>query len=95
LVGYGAEVVGPDDEGVTTRVNLPLLDLGLEPMLDTPTSIDTPTLIDTQALELPTMMETASTESILGRFLESNTIIDIDDTHRWNEDLEDLFPDLV
>jgi len=76
--------VGPGDEGVTAGVNFPLLHLGLETLMDAPSLNETPTMLDT-----PT------TESMLDKLLESAMVGDMEDGKQWNQDLEDLFPDLV
>jgi len=76
--------VGSIHEGVTSRISLPLLDLGLETLMDAPSLDETPLLLDT-----PT------TESMLDRLLESAMVGDMEDGKQWNQDLEDLFPDLV
>lgn len=76
--------VGSGDEGVTNGVNFPLLHLGLETLMDAPSLNETPTMLDT-----PT------TESMLDKLLESAMVGDMEDGKQWNQDLEDLFPDLV
>lgn len=93
-MGCGAEGVESDNEGVAAGVNFPLLDLSLEPLVDTQHLIDAPILPN--LMETPTMMETTidtpTAETILDKFLESHNI---DIENRWSGDLEDLFPDLV
>lgn len=93
-MGGGAEGVESDNEGVAAGVNFPLLDLSLEPLVDTHHLIDAPILPN--LMETPTMMETTidtpTAETILDKFLESHNI---DIENRWSGDLEDLFPDLV
>jgi len=85
LAPYQEEMqVGSIHEGVTSRISLPLLDLGLETLMDAPSLDETPLLLDT-----PT------TESMLDRLLESAMVGDMEDGKQWNQDLEDLFPDLV
>lgn len=85
LATYQEEMqVGSVHERVTSRISLPLLDLGLETLMDTPSLDETPLLLDT-----PT------TESMLDRLLESAMVGDMEDGKQWNQDLEDLFPDLV
>jgi len=92
LVGGGEKRLEPNHERVATRVNLPLLDLSLEPLMDTPTLTDTPTMMDT-----PSCMSTPDTPTVesLNKFLDDTDIINTDDIHHWSEDLEDLFPDLM
>lgn len=97
LVGGRAEGVESDNEGVAPGVNFPLLDLSLEPLIDTPHLIDAPILMNTPTMmETTTLMDTPTAETILDKFLESHNIdIEAVDSNRWSGDLEDLFPDLV
>lgn len=85
IASYQEEMqVGSVNERITSRISLPLLDLGLETLMDAPSLDETPLLLDT-----PT------TESMLDKLLESAMVGDMEDGKQWNQDLEDLFPDLV
>lgn len=84
VASYQEEMqVGSGDEGVSPGVNFPLLHLGLETLMDTP-SLNEP------------MLDTPTTEAnMLDKLLESAMVGDMEDGKQWSQDLEDLFPDLV
>lgn len=86
VASYQEEMqVGSGDERVSVGVNFPLLHLGLETLMDTPSLNEAATMLDTPTTEA----------NMLDKLLESAMVGDMEDGKQWSQDLEDLFPDLV